>query len=250
MRLQQNMTHFNTVAPLLHQLDNVETELRLYNLRYFIGVLQIERHVCESRVQISASRKRHFAAVDSRSAVFRIHTRQRGKAGFALRNTIGKVAQTFLYVLYFFQRNFRLLSDYLYLYLGRNIRNTVLRKVFEVTAHLGRRYLDFTDQFLLHFLYFQTLTRIVTQGFTNLAGGLIEILLHFFAGTDVGDVHIRHIVHTLDNFSFGNFNTVECGLMQKQLLYGNFFRYHTVRVPVELTPFVQSAHTRLFHFGL
>ena len=74
MRLQQNMTHLDSVTTFFHQLDNVETILRFYNLRDLIGVLQIKSHIGKCGVQISTSCKWHFTTIDSRTAVVRIQT--------------------------------------------------------------------------------------------------------------------------------------------------------------------------------
>ncbi len=211
----------------------METIFGLYNLRNFAGVLQVESHIGVSGVQHTTSRKLNLATTHSRATVFGVHTSQHGET-FALIDTIGIFTQASLYFLYLLQRDFRLLSDNLHLYLGRDIGDAVLRQILEVTAYLSRGYLNLAHQFLLHLLNLQSLTGILAQRFTNLAGGLIEIFLHLLARTDVGDVHVCHIVHTLDNLTFGYLDTVESSLVKKELLHGYLLRYRTIRVTVKL----------------
>ena len=213
--LQQDMAYFDTVTTFFHQLDNMEAIFRLYNLGNLIGVLQVESHIGKCRIQITASCKWHFTTIDSRTTVVGVQTCQHREA-FSLIHTIRIFAQTTFYIFNFLQRNFRLLCDDLHLYLGRDIRNTVLRQILEVTAHLCGSDFNLSYQFLLHSLHFQSFTGILAQGFTNLTGCLIEVFLHLFTRTDIGDIHIRHLVHTLDHLTFSNFNTIKSSLVQKQ----------------------------------
>ena len=243
------MAYFDTVTTFFHQLDNMEAIFRLYNLGNLIGVLQVESHIGKCRIQITASCKWHFTTIDSRTTVVGVQTCQHREA-FSLIHTIRIFAQTTFYIFNFLQRNFRLLCDDLHLYLGRDIRNTVLRQILEVAAHLCRSDFNLSYQFLLHSLHFQSFTGILTQGFTNLTGCLIEVFLHLFTRTDIGDIHIRHLVHTLDHLTFSNFNTIESSLVQKQLLYSYFFRNHTVGITIKFTSFVQSTHPSFFYFRL
>ena len=249
MRFQQNVACFNTVTALLYQLNDMETIFRLYNLGNLAGVLQVESYIGISGVQHTASRKLYFTATHGRATVLGVQTSQHGKA-FALIDTVGILTQTPLYIFYFLQRNLGLLSDNLHLHLGRDIRNAVLRQILEVTAHLSRSYLNLTHQFLLHLLNLQSFTGILAQRFTNLAGSLVEVFLHFLARTDVGDVHVRHIVHTLDNLTLGYFDTIEGSLVKIQLLHGYLLRYHAIRVTVKFASFIQCTHACFFHFGL
>ena len=180
MRFQQYMTGFNTVSTLLYQLNDMKTIFGLHYFRDLIGVLQVESNIGICRIQHTTSGELDFATANGRTTVFRIHTSQRRETGLTLCYTVGKIAQAFLYVFYFFQRYFRLLGNYLHLHLRRYIGNTILRQIFEITTHLGRRNFDFTNQFLLHLLYFQPFTGIFPQCFTNLTGSFIEVFFHLF----------------------------------------------------------------------
>ena len=181
MRLQQDVAGLDTIAPLLYQLDDMKAILRLHDFGYFVGILQVESDISIGRIQHATSGKFNLTTTNGRSTIFGIHTGQRREAGLTLCDAVGEIAQTLFHILYLFQRNLRLLSDNLNLYLCRNIGDTVLRQVFEVTAHLGRRNLDFTNQLLLHLLHFQTFTSVVAQSFANLTGSFIEVFLHFLA---------------------------------------------------------------------
>ena len=241
------MTCIDAVATLFNQLDNVITEFRLYNLGYFLRILQAECHIRIRRVHHTTSHESAFATFDGRCFVFGIQTSQRREVDFPFRHTVGIVTQPFLHIFNFRNRNFRLQSDNLHLHLRRDVRDTVLRKVFEVTAYFCRSHLDFPNQFLLHLLHRQSVTCIVAQCLTNLCRGFIEVFFHLFFRTNLLDIHIGHHIYTLYDFRFGNFDTIQLCLVQEQLLHGNFFRNHAIRVAVESASVIQGIHTCLFY---
>ena len=248
MRTQQNVTHLDAVATLLDELDDVETVFRLHHLGHLGRVLQVERHIGKSGVELPTAIERHLTAILGRSTVFRIHTGQRGETGLALVDTVGEVAQTPLHVFHFLDRNAGFLCNNLHLDLSRDVRNAVRRKVLEIAAHLGRRNLNVAYQLLLHALHRQTLTGILAQGFTNLRGTLIPIFLHLLHGSDAADILANHVVYLADHFALGHFDTVELRLMQEQLLDSDFLGYHAIRITVELASVVHGVQTHFFHF--
>ena len=144
-RTQQNVTGIDTVTTLLNQLDNMITEFRLNNLGDFLRILQTECHIRIRRVHHTTSHESAFAAFYGRCLILGIQTGQRWEVDFSFCHTIRIVAQPFLHIFDFCNRNFRLQRDNLHFYLRRNVRDTILRKVFEVTAYFCRSYFDFPD---------------------------------------------------------------------------------------------------------
>ena len=49
------MTHIDFVATLLNELDDVEAELRLHDLRHLLGIGEVEGHRCEGGVEHTSS---------------------------------------------------------------------------------------------------------------------------------------------------------------------------------------------------
>ena len=209
------MAGINTVTTLLNQLDNMETKFRFYNFGNFLRVLQAECHIRISGVHHTTSHKSTFTTFNGRGLIFRIQTGQCREVDFSFCHTIRIITQCPLYILDFRNGYFGLQSNNLHFHLCRNVRDTILWKIFEVTAYFCRSHFDISCQFLLHLLNRQSVTCIITQSFTNLGGCFIEILLHFLSGTDLLDVHIGHHIHTLDDFRFGNLDTVQLCLMQE-----------------------------------
>ena len=54
-RLLQNMTHVDLVTTLLHKLDNMETKLRLHNLRDLLRISEIEGHSSKGGIKGSTT---------------------------------------------------------------------------------------------------------------------------------------------------------------------------------------------------
>ena len=191
------------------------TKFRFYDLRNFLRILKTECYIGISRIQHTTSHKIKFTTFDSRSLIFGIQTCQCRKINFTLCHTVCIITQTSLYIFNFSNRNFRLQCNNLHLYLSRNIRDTVLRKILEIAAYFCRSYLDISYQFLLHLLYCQSVTGIFAQRFTNLSSSLIEVFLHFLLRTNLLDIHIGHHIYTLNDFRFGNFDTIQLCLVQE-----------------------------------
>ena len=123
-----------------------------------------------------------------------------------------------------------------------------MRQAAVEPADLRRRNLDVTDYLLLHLLHGDSLACTLTQVLAYLSRGLVEILLHLLTRTDIRDVKVGHVVHTLYDLSLRYLNTVELGLMQEQLLHRYLLRQHAVWVFVKPAPFVQRTEPRFFDF--
>ena len=174
------MAGIHTVTALFNQLNDMITKFRLHDLGNFLRILQAECYIRIGRIHHTASHKSTLTTFDGRSFILRIQTRQCREVNFPFCHTVCVVTQFLLHIFNFRDRNLRLQRDNLHFHLCRDIRNAILRKVFEVTAYFRRSHLDLSHQFLLHLLHCQPVTRIITQSFANLCRSLIEVFLHFF----------------------------------------------------------------------
>ena len=195
----------------------METIFRLHNLRYLFRILQTKSDSSISRIHHSLTHKIGLTPSHGRTTVFRIHTGQSREFRFALIHAIGILTQPSLHIFYFSNRNFRLQSNNLYLYLCRNIRDTILRKIFEITTYFGRSYFNISHKFLLHLLYGKSLARIFTKSFTYLRRSFVllfkKVFFHLFPRAQHLYPMVGHRVHSLNNFTFGNLDTIKTRLM-------------------------------------
>ena len=119
-----------------------------------------------------------------------------------------------------------------------------------MTAHLGRGHLDFAHQLALHLLHTQAIANILAEGLTNLAGSLVEILLHLLARSDGGNILVGLLIYLADNLAFRDLDTVQFGLVEKKFLYGNLFGYHAIRVGIKAPSLPDGLETSLLDLGL
>ena len=194
------MTGIDTVATFLDQLDDMETILGLYDLRYLLSVLQVESDISVFGHHLAFTHKTGFTTFDGRTAVLGIQQGKCRKITFALIDTVGIFTQASFHILYFRDGHFRLLCDDLHLYLSRDIRDTVLRKILKVAAHFGRSHFDITYQLLLHSLYNQSVTGILAHGFADLRRSLVKLSFHPFSATQSLNIVIDLIIDTLYHF--------------------------------------------------
>ncbi len=241
------MAGIDTVTTFFDQLDNMEAEFRLHNLGYLVRILQIECHIRIFRYQLSPAHKAEFTTTAARTFIFRIQTCQSGESYFTGSNTFRIVTQSLLHTLNFFLRNLRFHSNDLHFYLSRNKRNTVLRKILEITTDFGRSNLDIPHNLLLHFLHRFSITYILAEHFAYLCRSLIIIFFYFFLRTNLINQPICTSFHITDNFLFGNLNTINSSLMKKQFLDGKLLRNNTIRITVKLAAFILGIQTFILH---
>ena len=155
------MAHLYLVATLVDKLDDVESILRLYNLRNLLGVGQVEGYACKSGVEHSATYVVHLASLTSRARILRVKTRQCGERCLALVDTVGIIAQVILYSIYLLLVNLGLTCDYLHLNFSRNEGDTVLWHIAEIVAHVRRCNRNVAHELLLHLLYELVVAEVV-----------------------------------------------------------------------------------------
>ena len=68
------MTYVDLVTALLHELDDMETELRLYNLRDLLRVSEVEGHSGKGRVEGASANETQFSASTGCSRVLGIQS--------------------------------------------------------------------------------------------------------------------------------------------------------------------------------
>ena len=209
------MAGIDTVTTFFNQLDNMETEFRLHNLGHLVRVLQIERHIRIFGHQFGSAHKAKLTATTARSFIFRIQTRQSGESDLAGSDTFRIVAQSLLHPLNLLLWDLRLHGNDLHFHLGRDERNTVLRKILEITTNLGRSDLDIPHNLLLHLLHRFSVTYILAEHLAYLRRSLIIIFLHFLLRADLVYQPACASFHITDNFLFGNLNTINSGLMEE-----------------------------------
>ena len=131
------MTHLDFLATLVDKLDDMESELRLHNLRHSLGVCQAECHIGESRVKHTTSRIIEFTTATSRTRVLRVETGKGLECRLPLIDTVGIVTQLLFHTVDFLLFYPGLLGDNLHLHLSRYKRQTVLRHVLEIATYLS-----------------------------------------------------------------------------------------------------------------
>ena len=237
------MTGIDSVTTLFNQLNDMETEFRFHNLRNLVRILKIESHIRILRHQLSTSHESEFPTTTTGTFIFRIQTGQRRESDFALGYLFRIVTQSLLYTFYFFLRNLRFKSHNLHLNLSRNIRNTVLWKILEITANIGRYNLNVTDDFLLHLSHRLLVTDILANHLTDLRRSLVVVLFHLLLGTNLVNDVIDSPFQLGQHFLFRHFDTIQFRLVQEQLLNSQLFRNDTIRIAIELASFVLSIQT-------
>ena len=75
--LTQNMAYLDLVAPFIDELDDVETKLRLHNLRHLRRISEVEGHCSKGRVKRSTALIVQFSAQTGRTRILRVKTGQR-----------------------------------------------------------------------------------------------------------------------------------------------------------------------------
>ena len=116
----------------------MESELRLHDFGDFLRIGQVESHIGKSRVKQSAARIVELSALSSRAGILGIESRQRGKRGLSVGDSLCVFAQLVFHSVDFFWRHTRLTGDDLHLYLRRNEGDAVLGKLLEVVSHVCR----------------------------------------------------------------------------------------------------------------
>ena len=106
-------------------------------------------------------------------------------------------------------------------------------QVLKVAAHFGGSHLHLAHQLLLHLLHLQSLAGVVAQVLAYLAIGLVEILLHLLARTNLRDEVVRIAVHLLDDLVLAHLDAVQLRLVEEELLHGQLFGDDTIGVCVE-----------------
>ena len=171
------MTHLNLVTALVDELDDMIAEFRLYNLGNLLGVGQVESHIGKSGIQHTSTDIVHLATHTGRAGIFRIQTSQCREGCLALVDTVGVFAQLVLDTIDFLHRDPWLLGKNLHLYLCWYKRNTVGRKIVEITTNLSWRNLNILHEFLLHFLNQLTVLEVIVHLLTHLGDTLLAVLL-------------------------------------------------------------------------
>ena len=250
-RLLQDMTHIDLVTTLLHQLDDMETELRLHNLRDLLRVGEIEGHGGKGGVQRCTAHETQFTTLTGRSRVFGIEACQGLERRLALGDTFGIVAELVLHTVDLLGTDARGHGHNLHLHLGRHVRQTVGRQVAEITTHIGRGHRDILDQLPLHLLDFLTVAELLTHLLTHLGNRLVLVFLQTLAGAidhlqPVADLLfdlLRHVV-------LSDLDTVDIRLMEEEFVDGNLFGDGAVGVPTPLHAFQGSLHAQGLDIGL
>ena len=245
------MTHIDLVTTLLHQLDDMETELRLHNLRDLLRVGEIEGHGGKGGVEGRTTHETQFTTLTGRSRVFGIEACQGLERRLALGDTFGIVAELVLHTVDLLGGDTRGHGHNLYLHLGRHVRQTVGRQVAEITTHIGRGHGDILDQLPLHLLDLLTVAELLTHLLTHLRDRLVLVFLQTLAGAidhlqPVADLLfdlLRHVV-------LSDLDTVDIRLMEEEFVDGNLFGDGAVGVPTPLHAFQGSLHAQGLDIGL
>ena len=176
------MAHIDLIATLLDELDDMEAELRLHNLRYLLGVGEVKGHRSEGRIEHTTTGETQLTTSTGSTRIFRIETGQRRERGIATIHTIGIFTELILHTVQLLDRDlWRHLND-LHLHLRGDKRQTVFRQILVITAYISRGDGDILNEFTLHPLHHLTVFQVLTQVTADLRQGLMTILLETFTG--------------------------------------------------------------------
>ena len=242
------MAHLDLIAALVDELDDVETELRLDNLRDFLRVGEVEGHIGEGRVENATAHIVHLATITGRAGVFAIETGQRLERRLALVHAVGIVAQLLFHAVDFGHVDARHLGDDLHLDGGGHVGDAVGRQVLEIAAHLGRRDGDVLDKMLTHALGDELIAEVVAHGGANLRHRLLAILLELLHGAYLLHHVLDVALYLTGHLGIGHLDTVELGLVEEQLLNGYLLGDGAVGVAAPAHTF--HGRTDAFHFDL
>ena len=120
------MTNFDFLSALINKLNNMESELRLHNLRNFFGISQAECNIGKSWIQHATSHVIQLTTTTGRIWIFRIETRQCLECRLTFIDTVGIITQFLLDTINFLLLYTWYLSNNLYLHFCRDKRKTIL----------------------------------------------------------------------------------------------------------------------------
>ena len=233
LRFTQYMTNLYAVATFFHKLNYVETILCLDNLWNLVRVGEAECDGCKFWLQLSFAHKIEFSATTCRTGVLGIEQGKSWKTCLLVCYTLGVFAQLAFHTFNLFDVNFGFECYHLHLNLLLYKRNTVFGQRIVEATYKNRRNLDFTDNFLLHAFHHLHIIKLLAVHFANFGRVLIEILLHFLLWTYLTDDITYLRLNLTHYFCFINNNTVQCSLMNKQLLHSKVLADNTIWVTLE-----------------
>ena len=156
------MAHIHLLTAFLDELDDMETELRLHNLRYLLRVGEVEGHRREGGIKGTTSHQTEFTATTGRTWIFGVETCQCLERCLTLVHSVGVVTELVFHTVQFLRFDTWGLLDDLHLHLCRYEGDTVLWHVPEITTYLGRCHGDILNEFPFHLLYHLTVFHLVT----------------------------------------------------------------------------------------
>ena len=162
------MAHVHLLTTFLNQLDDMETELRLHNLRDLLRVGKVESNRSKGRIEGTTTYQSQLTATTGCSRVFGIETCQGLERSLTFVHTIGIVTQLVFHTVQLLCLDTWCHLDDLHLYLHRHKGDAVLWHIPEITAHLRGRHRDILHELTFHTLHHLTVFHLVTQFVTDL----------------------------------------------------------------------------------
>ena len=144
------MTELELVAALIDELDDVVSELRLYDLGDLLGVGKAPCDVGEGGVELHLAHVVHLASLACGTGVLAVEDGERGEAGGTVLYALSVVAELFLHAVDLLLLDVGMFGEELHFDLRGDEGQRVLGHVLEEMAHLGGADLDVLRQMLAH----------------------------------------------------------------------------------------------------
>ena len=246
---QQNVARIDSVAALFDELDDVKSEFGFDNLGDFLGVIEVESYSCVFGHQLASAQKSEFAAAHAFGCLA-VENGECREVCFATVDAVGHIAQTCFDIVYFLARNHRVDCNNLDFDLPGDVGYRVFGQVVKVFAHLAGCGFDVFGEILLHHVHTLAVADAVGIVFAYLGYGFAEILLDFFARTEVVNQEIELLIYLQLNLRILYDNRIDVCLMQVEALDGHHLGYDAVRVAVDGFAILLHIAICLLDFGL
>ena len=229
--MQQDVPEVVVDAALVEQLDDVESELRLDDLRDLPGLHPFER-LAERLVEIGQRRRIHLAAAHHRTRVLRIHAGQVLELGGPRDDALAHVDQTFARALLGGGHRAREAGDLRIDILLGDGRQAVLRNRLVVALHLAGDDRHLADHLVLHGVGVGLLLVALAHVLADVEDGHVVLGLEPRDGALVGDHLLQLLLHARSDLGVVDLHRVDLRLVVEQFLGHEPFERLVHRVAV------------------